>query len=47
MSQFLFGCVVGGVIMSVCWLAYIAYFPDDVTSMGGRLRRWVKKRIRR
>lgn len=40
---FLLGVVVG----SVLWLVYIAYFADDATSMGGRLRRWVKKRLRR
>ena len=40
---FLLGIVVG----SALWLVYIAYFSDDATSMGGRLRRWVKKRLRK
>ncbi len=39
--------LLGVVVASLIWMAYIAYFNDDATSMGGRLRRWVKKRLRR
>lgn len=44
MTQFLFGCLVGAVGISVFWLAYLAFFPDDASSMGGRIRRWVRKK---
>ncbi len=47
MTQFLFGCLIGAVSISILWISYIAYFPDDSRSMGGRFRRWVKKHLRR
>ena len=47
MIQFLLGCVVGGVAVSILWISYIAYFEDDAHSMGGRFRRWIKAKLRR
>ena len=47
MTQFIFGCLLGGAGMSLMWILYIAYFSDDATSMGGRFRRWVKKLLHR
>jgi hypothetical protein len=44
MMQFLFGSFVGAIVISVFWLAYLAFFPDDASSMGGRIRRWVRKK---
>ncbi len=47
MVQFLFGCLIGAVAISVLWISYIAYFEDDATSMAGRFRRWVRKLLKR
>jgi hypothetical protein len=47
MFKFLIGCVVGGVFMSALWMIYIAYFIDDASSMGRRLRTWVRLKAHR
>lgn len=47
MTQFFVGCVVGGLVFSVLWLLYIAYFFDEAAGLGSRFRRWVRNKTKR
>ncbi len=47
MSGFMFGGLVGFLFASLLWALYLAFFRDDAASLGGRFRRWIRRKFNR
>lgn len=40
------GILVGVLAISLFWIAYLAFFPDEARAMGDKVRRWFKRKTR-
>ena len=43
--QFCAGLLIGLVVASVLWVGYIVYFEDEASSLGQRIRQWMRQKF--